>query len=105
MPNLCAVEGCSNGRLKTRDRSGNSSFHLLPSDEALQSLWLNSLVLRRGLGDGVRICSLHFRSGDFEQNLQVSRSLGVGAKRPRLRKDAIPSVAPRDESPPSPPKR
>ncbi|KAG0418763.1 hypothetical protein HPB47_004599, partial [Ixodes persulcatus] len=71
----------------------------------MRSIWSRAVVLRRAVDSGVRICSLHFRSEDFEQHFHVSRSRSEAATEElvvglgRLRKAPIQSSASLPASP------
>lgn len=73
MPN-CAAIGCTNRSNNLSNE--NVSFHKIPSEKnkSLRQQWLHNI---RREGDppkdsGFYICSIHFESDCFEQNMQVN---------------------------------
>lgn len=98
MPGRCDVAGCPNGprRLNkgTKSSDSNVNYHTVPPDEPRRSRWFSSVpMLQREGKEPMRrhVCSLHFRSEDYERNYLVRQSVEVPFH-VRLRRNAVPSI-------------
>ncbi|XP_074502275.1 THAP domain-containing protein 6-like isoform X2 [Sebastes fasciatus] len=73
MPDFCSAFGCSNERnAKTKEQG--ITFHRFPKDKAKRQSW--TLAMKRKdfePNDRSVVCSLHFKSEDFDKTGQTTR--------------------------------
>ena len=94
MPRRCVVAGCH-----TEGGMGYS-LHGFPSDAAVRSKWVRAVHQQRkdwkGPTTASLICSKHFEPECFNTEGRLYREeMGIPAKKPCLKPDAIPTVFPK----------
>ena len=62
---------------------------MFPKDPLLKKKWLIAMKSQRSCKDQSKVCSLHFRSEDFEQ---WGQKWGQERKYNNLKKDAVPTI-------------
>ena len=88
----CAVVGCANRGHKSKADSdvGVISYHRLPKDETLRTVWINYCCQKDQINvKNARICSAHFDESSFVRDLQ-HELLGKPPRR-ILKDDAVPT--------------
>ncbi|XP_064459007.1 uncharacterized protein LOC135369343 [Ornithodoros turicata] len=91
MPAPCAVRGCVNsggGRHPPKTRR-----HKVPKKEPARTAWLRLIGRSDVLPDiEITVCSLHFRPDDYELNMSLAETSGVGKFLARLKPGVTPSL-------------
>lgn len=88
----CAVAGCqSDNQTKGADKSVR--FHGFPKNNVLEKLWVNACCRKDHFNAKTsRICSKHFKSEDYERNLQHELLQYESKKGPKLKNDSVPCL-------------
>ena len=74
---LCAVFGCNNCNRRKED-TVYIGFHIFPKCANLRKKWINFCRRKDNFNwKTARICSLHFSSDDFENNLQFQMGKSI----------------------------
>ncbi|XP_064463944.1 uncharacterized protein LOC135375149 isoform X1 [Ornithodoros turicata] len=91
MPAPCAVRGCVNsggGRHPPKTRR-----YKVPKKEPARTAWLRLIGRSDVLPDiEITVCSLHFRPDDYELNMSLAETSGVGKFLARLKPGVTPSL-------------
>ncbi|XP_069670359.1 uncharacterized protein [Periplaneta americana] len=89
----CAVAVCQSVYKKTTNYANKVSFFSFPKDEEIRKRWIVACKRQNKFNPGTsRICSLHFKSEDFELNFRA-QLLKIQPKRPRILKPtAVPTL-------------
>lgn len=86
----CMVPGCHNGKVRTKVRENEISFHRLPKDKKMSKIWLQkSKITKKPKEGSCYICSKHFSSECFEQSFRYL--CGQKDKR-KLKPGSIPTI-------------
>ena len=86
---FCCAPGCKSrgGKLKR----GSQTFHRFPTHPLLRQKWVEAVARVGWTPNNSRLCSLHFRDGDYDGSADLQRS--------RLKFGAVPSVFERARQP------
>ena len=83
----CSAYGCDNAYPK--DKVKGITFHQFPQDQTLKKKWAFSMKRNKFQpSNNSRVCSVHFRTEDFEQGSKLSKD----RLRKGLKRNAIPSI-------------
>ncbi|XP_072385585.1 uncharacterized protein [Diabrotica undecimpunctata] len=86
----CAVACCNNDN---EDKDKIFRFHTFPKDSVTRKLWIISCCRQDKFNcNTARICSKHFKTEDYQRNLQQELLNYVSKKGLKLKPEAVPSL-------------
>ncbi|XP_031329863.1 uncharacterized protein LOC116160867 [Photinus pyralis] len=87
----CAVFGCNNSRISTKDTEPEIIYHNFPkkSDDSIRKEWIRRC--KRVMNPSTsQMCSAHFTAEDYERDMR-NELLGLPLQK-RLRKNSVPTL-------------
>ena len=97
----CCVPKCRSGYDSQTLGTSKISFHRFPSDQESKQKWIRNIPRQQWEpNDNSRVCSLHFKEGDFQVESKDKRERQKKARNNEtlakkvLLPDAVPSVFP-----------